>query len=80
MVALVLAAVLFFVSDTGKRLMAFGKDAWREVRDKMVWPTRAESLQMTMYVFAFVTVMALFLWLTDKTLEWLLYGVVLGWR
>ncbi len=26
---------------------------------------------MTAYVFAFVFVMALFLWLTDKTLEWL---------
>jgi preprotein translocase subunit SecE len=31
-------------------------------------------------VFAFVVVMALMLWLTDKTLEWLLYSVVLGWR
>jgi hypothetical protein len=28
---------------------------------------------MTLYVFAFVVVMALFLWLTDKTLEWVLY-------
>ena len=36
--------------------------------------------QMTGYVFAFVFVMALFLWLTDKTLEWVLYGLVLGWR
>jgi hypothetical protein len=24
--------------------------------------------------------MALMLWLTDKTLEWLLYSVILGWR
>jgi preprotein translocase subunit SecE len=24
--------------------------------------------------------MALFLWLTDKSLEWLLYDLVLGWR
>jgi preprotein translocase subunit SecE len=24
--------------------------------------------------------MALFLWLTDKTLEWLLYGLILGWK
>jgi preprotein translocase subunit SecE len=27
-----------------------------------------------------VFVMALFLWLTDKTLEWVLYDLVLGWR
>ena len=47
---------------------------------KVVWPTRKEALQMTGYVFAFVVVMALFLWLTDKTLEWALYDLILGWR
>ena len=43
-------------------------------------PTRKEALQMTGYVFAFVFVMALFMWITDKTLEWALYDLVLGWR
>jgi preprotein translocase subunit SecE len=47
---------------------------------KVVWPSRKESLQMTGYVFAFVVVMALFLWLADKTIEWLLYDLILGWR
>jgi len=51
----------------------------REVK-KVVWPTRKEALQMTAYVFAFVVVMALFLWLTDKTLEWVLYDLILGWK
>ena len=32
------------------------------------------------YVFAFVFVMALFLWMTDKTLEWVLYDLILGWK
>ena len=50
------------------QLIAFGRDSW-ETR-KVVWPTRKETMQMTGYVFAFVFVMALFLWLTDKTLEW----------
>jgi preprotein translocase subunit SecE len=31
-------------------------------------------------VFAFVVVMAFFLWLTDKSLEWVLYDLILGWR
>ena len=31
-------------------------------------------------VFAFVFVMALFLYLTDKSLEWVLYDLVLGWK
>jgi preprotein translocase subunit SecE len=47
---------------------------------KVVWPARREAMQMTAYVFAFVFVMALFLWLTDKTLEWVFYDLVLGWR
>jgi len=70
---------LFFTSESGKQLIAFGRDSVREVK-KVVWPTRKEALQMTGYVFAFVFVMALFLWLTDKTLEWVLYDLVLGWR
>ncbi|MDO9605854.1 preprotein translocase subunit SecE [Hydrogenophaga sp.] len=78
-VALVAAAVVFGVSESGKQLLAFGRDAWRETK-KVVWPARKEAIQMTAYVFAFVFVMALFLWLTDKTLEWLFYDLILGWR
>ena len=47
---------------------------------KVVWPTRKEAGQITGIVFAFVLVMALFLAGTDKTLEFLLYDVVLGWK
>ncbi|MDQ7743834.1 preprotein translocase subunit SecE [Hydrogenophaga pseudoflava] len=76
----VLAAVAVFgVSESGKQLVAFGRDSWRETK-KVVWPARKEAIQMTAYVFAFVVVMALFLWLTDKTLEWLFYDLILGWR
>ena len=78
-VGLVAAAATFLVSEQGKQLLGFGKDSWKEVK-KVVWPTRKETLQMTLYVFAFVVVMALFLWLTDKTLEWVLYDLILGWR
>ena len=75
----VAALAMFLVSEWGRQFIAFGRDAEREVR-KVVWPTRKEAIQMTGYVFAFVFVMALFLWLTDKTLEWVLYDLVLGWR
>jgi preprotein translocase subunit SecE len=76
---LIAAVAVFFTSEPGKQLFAFGQDAWREVK-KVVWPSRKEAIQMTAYVFAFVFVMALFLWLTDKTLEWVLYDLILGWR
>ncbi len=76
---LIAATVLFFTAETGKELLAFGRDAWREAK-KVVWPARKEAMQMTAYVFAFVVVMALFLWLTDKTLEWAIFDLLLGWR
>jgi preprotein translocase subunit SecE len=79
LVGLAAAVVVFFTSESGKALIAFGHDAWHEVK-KVVWPARKEAIQMTAYVFVFVLVMALFLWLTDKTLEWLFYDLILGWK
>ena len=80
LVVLLAAAIgVLFTSEPGRQLVAYGRDSWREVQ-KVVWPTRKESLQMTLYVFAFVVVMALFLWVVDKTLEWTLYDLLLGWK
>jgi preprotein translocase subunit SecE len=80
LLALIAAGVgVFFVSEPGKELIAFGRDAGRELR-KVVWPTRQEATQMTAYVFAFVVVMALFLWITDKSLEWVIYGLILDMK
>ena len=79
LVGLVAALVAFFSSESGRQLIAFGRDAWREVR-KVVWPARKEAIQITAYVFGFVLIMALFLWFTDKTLEWVFYDLILGWK
>ena len=79
LVLLAAAIALFFTSEPGKQLIAFGRESIREVK-KVVWPTRKEAIQMTGYVVAFVFVMALFLFLTDKTLEWALYDLILGWK
>jgi len=73
------AVVVFFLSESGRQLAGFGREAWREVR-KVVWPARKEAMQITAYVFGFVLIMALFLWLSDKTLEWLFYDLILGWK
>ncbi len=77
--ALAAGVAVFFLSEPGKSLIGFGRDALREVR-KVVWPTRKEATQITAYVFGFVLIMALFLWLTDKSLEWLFYDLILGWK
>ncbi|XAH23145.1 preprotein translocase subunit SecE [Xylophilus sp. GW821-FHT01B05] len=79
LVGLAAAVAIFLTSEHGRQLIGFGRDAVREVK-KVVWPTRKEAIQITAYVFAFVVVMALFLWLTDKTLEWVFYDLILGWR
>ncbi|RTL25828.1 MAG: preprotein translocase subunit SecE [Burkholderiales bacterium] len=80
LLVLIAAAVgVFLTSAQGKELIAFGQDSTKELR-KVVWPSRPEATQMTAYVFAFVVVMALFLWLTDKSLEWVIYGLILGWK
>ena len=80
LIVLLAAAVgVCFTSESGKQLIGFSKESVKEVR-KVVWPTRKEALQNTAMVFAFVFLMALFLWITDKTLEWVLYDLILGWK
>ena len=79
LVAVVASVAVFLTSESGRQLVAFGRDAVREVK-KVVWPERKEAMQITAYVFGFVVVMAIFLWFTDKTLEWVFYDLILGWK
>ncbi|MDM0044997.1 preprotein translocase subunit SecE [Variovorax dokdonensis] len=79
LVGLAAAVGAFATSEHGRQLWAFGRDSWREVK-KVVWPARKEAMQMTAYVFAFVLLMSIFLWVTDKTLEWVFFDLILGWR
>ncbi|MDQ2989387.1 MAG: preprotein translocase subunit SecE [Pseudomonadota bacterium] len=76
---LVFAVLLLWSSATGRDFLNFAKESVRETK-KVVWPTRKEATQITAIVFAFVLVMAIFLWGTDKILEFLLYDVILGWK
>ena len=68
-----------WTSALGQEFLAFARESLVEVR-KVVWPTRKETMQTTAAVFAFVVVMAVFLWVSDKTLEWVLYDLILGWK
>src|SRR5450759_757075 len=65
------AAVAWFTA-LGQQLIMFSREAVTATK-KVVWPTRKESLQTTATVFAFVVLMAVFLWITDKSLEFMLY-------
>ena len=70
---------LAWMSAPGREFVVFAREAVIEVK-KVVWPTRKETMQTTGAVFAFVVVMAFYLWVSDKTLEWVLYDLILGWK
>lgn len=79
LLGLVVAVSVLSTADLGRNFLDFSRDAVRETK-KVVWPKRKEAMQITLIVFGFVVVMAIFLWGTDKLLEFLLYDVILGWK
>jgi preprotein translocase subunit SecE len=76
---LLAAGAVAWWSEPGKQFAVFAGESVAEVK-KVVWPTRKETVQTTAAVFAFVVVMAIFLWITDKGLEWVLYDLIMGWK
>jgi len=76
---LVIGIVLAWTSSQGRGFIDFTREAIRETR-KVVWPSRKNALQITAIVFAFVLAMAIFLWGTDKLLEFVFYDLILGWK
>jgi preprotein translocase subunit SecE len=69
LVAMGAAVAVALSSFAGKRLLGFMKDSRLEVR-KMVWPTRAETLQTTLMVMVIVIILSIFLWGVDSLLGW----------
>jgi len=76
---LIVAVVFAWTSTPGREFLSFAKESVREAK-KVVWPTRKEAMQITGIVFVFVLVTAIFLWGTDKVLEFVLYDLILGWK
>jgi preprotein translocase subunit SecE len=66
---LLAGAGVAWLSQPGKEFFAFAQDAWAEA-GRVSWPTRKETIQTTAIVFAFVVVMALFLFAVDSSLAW----------
>ena len=62
-----LAVAVVSFTAAGKQFYAFSRESSEETR-KVVWPSRKETLQTTAVVFAFVLIMAIFLWLVDAGL------------
>ena len=69
------AAGVAWTSEPGKRFFAYCQDAIAETK-KVVWPSRKETVQSTAVVVGFVVIMALFLWVVDASLVWLVRMLV----
>ena len=67
---LVIGALVAWTSAPGKEFFAFAQESWQEA-GRVSWPTRKETVQTTAIVFAFVVVMALFLFAVDSGLAWI---------
>lgn len=77
-VAGLLAAVgVMWFSVTGQQFVDYARDSVKEAQ-KVVWPSKKETWQLTGIVFVFVGVLSLFMWVVDSGLAWLFYDVVLG--
>ena len=74
-----LSGLLAWKTEPGQQFFTLAREATVEAR-KVVWPNRKEAMQTTGLVFAFVVIMAFFLWVTDKSIEWVLYDLILQWR
>ena len=70
LIAAGMAIAIGFRTDQGRQLWEFLRDAQVEVH-KVVWPTREETVKATLLVVLMVVVVAIFLWLLDLLLGWL---------
>lgn len=64
-----IAAGIVLTTELGSNVLEFIQASRAELR-KVVWPTRAETLQTTLAVVLMVILMGIFLWLLDMFLFW----------
>ena len=63
------SVAITLTTEWGQELWGFLQDARNELR-KVDWPSRTETLQTSLAVFAMVAVVGLMLWLFDMFLFW----------
>jgi preprotein translocase subunit SecE len=64
------AGVAYF-SQPGKDFVQFARESFDEGK-KVAWPTRKETIQMTLIVFAFSVVLSIFLFTVDTAIGYLI--------
>ncbi|WP_413615665.1 preprotein translocase subunit SecE [Halomonas cupida] len=71
----VVAAAVALITTKGRELVELARSARKEIQ-RVVWPTRPETIQTTAIVLAAVLVVGLLLWLIDTLLSWAMSGVI----
>jgi len=70
---LLAGAGVAYASAPGKDFVQFARESIDEGK-KVAWPTRKETVQMTLIVFAFAVIMAIFLFAVDTSI-----GYIISW-
>lgn len=70
---LLVTAAVALQTNQGRQLIHFARESRMELR-KVYWPTRQETVQITLMVALVVILLALVLWGVDSLLMWLI-----GW-
>ena len=72
---LALGAAVAWFTEPGRQFYAYSQESLAEAR-KVVWPTRKETLQTTLVVFAMVVTMGIFLWIVDFSLFYVIQSLL----
>lgn len=71
----VTAGLIALTTTKGRELTELAVSAKKEIQ-RVVWPTRPETVQTTAIVLVAVLVVGLMLWLIDTLLGWAMSGVI----
>lgn len=71
-----LALMVFWFTSARVDFLQLLKEARAEVL-KVVWPTRQETTTYTITVIVFALLVAIYSWVLDKGVQWILYDLIL---
>lgn len=71
----VAAAAVALTTAKGRSLADLARNSRKEIQ-RVVWPTRQETIQTTAIVLVAVLVVGLLLWLIDTVLGWAMSGII----
>ncbi|MCK2185504.1 preprotein translocase subunit SecE [Halomonas getboli] len=71
----VAAALVALTTTKGRELLELARSAKKEIQ-RVVWPSRQETVQTTAIVLVAVLVVGLVLWLIDTLLGWAMSSVI----